>query len=111
MRFLVPGAVDAAASTDVLTAAELQNCNAGQNENHGRVANGMNGVTHQKDTDPEGYDGRDVGHTGGGDRTEVCNDEVVDDVRETGPKQPKTNNQTCPGTRIGEYGLDPLETG
>ena len=78
-------------STDALTAAELQNRNAGQNQDHGRVANGMNGVTHQEDTDHEGHDGRDIGHTGGRDRTEVFNDEVVDDVRETRPKQPETN--------------------
>jgi len=81
------------------------------NEDHGCVANRMNGVTHQEDTDQEGHDGRDAGHTGGRDRTEVFNDEVVDAVRETRPKQPETNNQTCSGARICEYRSDPMETG
>jgi len=78
---------------------------------HGRVANGMSGVTHQEDTDHQSHDGRDVGYTRGRDRTEVFNDEVVDDVRETRLKQPETNDQTCPGARIGEHRSDPLETG
>ena len=71
----------------------------------------MNHVARQEDTDYERNDRRNIGDTGGRNRAELFNDEIVDDVGETRPKQPKTKDQTYPGARIFKDSSDPIETG
>ena len=57
----------------------------------------------------ERHDGWDVRHASSGDRAEVLDDEVVDDVGEPCPAQPQAKDQPSPSTRILEHRSDSIQ--
>ena len=61
---------------------------------HRNVTKRVDSITHQKNTNEQGHNRRNVSNTCGRDRAKVISDVIVDDIGETRPAQPKTNLST-----------------